>query len=284
MIPFRKIIFPVDYSDACKSLVPFVKSTVERYAAELTLVHAYGPEGLSFIDLPIASPDLPEQVREFETVRIAEYAEKNFAGYRAETFAELGEPGTVIQKTIERQGCDLVMLPTHGRGPIRRLMLGSVSMKVLHDASCAVWTVTIPAIANATPEYRTIVCATDDNDEGKSVMLAGASIAKTYGARLAVVHVLDLPPMTMEIDYAAIRNELVQGRQMRLREMVAGMNIDADYTVLEGTVAAGLHEWLSSHKTDLLVTGRGHSQEGISRVWSNLYTIVRESPCPVLSI
>lgn len=284
MIPFRKIIFPVDYSDACKSIVPFVKSTVERYATELTLVHAYGPEGLSFIDLPIASPDLPKQVHEFESIRIAEYAEQDFAGYRAETFAELGEPGSVIQSVIERQGCDLVMLPTHGRGPIRRLMLGSVAMKVLHDASCAVWTATAPAIAAAVPEYRTVVCAVDDNDEGKSVMLAGASIAKTYGARLAVVHVLDLPPMTMEIDYASIRNELVQGRTTRLREMVAGMKIDANYTVLEGSVPGGLHEWLIHHKTDLLVTGRGHAQEGITRVWSNLYTIVRESPCPVLSI
>lgn len=284
MIPFRKIIFPVDYSDAGQSMVPFVRSTVERYAAELTLVHSYGPEGLSFIDLPIASPDLPKQVHEFESIRIAEYAEKHFQGYRAESFAMLGEPGSVIQNIIEREGCDLVMLPTHGRGPVRRLMLGSVTMKVLHDASCAVWTATLPALANSTPDYRNIVCAVGDNEESKSVMLAGSSIAKTYGARLAVVHVLDLPPMSMEVDYAAIRKELVQGGQSRLREMVAEMKIDAAYEVLEGSVSGSLREWLSGRETDLLVTGRGHAQEGLSRVWSNLYTIVREAPCPVLSI
>jgi nucleotide-binding universal stress UspA family protein len=284
MIPFRKIVFPVDYSDAGRSMVPFVRSTVELFAAELTLVHAYGPEGLSFVDLPIASPDLPQQVHEFENLRLREYSEEFFPGFRTETFAELGEAGTVIQSLIERQGCDLVMLPTHGRGPIRRLMLGSVTMKVLHDAGCAVWTATPAAIEKTTPECRTVVCAVDDNEEGKSVMVAGAAVAKEYKAQLAIVHVLDLPPMSMEIDYAAIKNELVQGKQARLREMVAGMNLDAPHSVIEGSVAHGLHDWLGEHHADLLVTGRGHAQEGLGRVWSNLYSIVREAPCPVLSI
>lgn len=284
MIPFRKIIFPVDYSDTCYSIVPFVRGTVEHFAAELTLVHAYGPEGLSFVDLPIASPDLPKQVHEFENLRLRECSDERFPGFRTETFAELGEVGGVIQSVIERQGCDLVMLPTHGRGPIRRLMLGSVAMKVLHDASCAVWTATPTAIANSSPDYRTVVCAVDDNDEGKSIMVAGAAIAKEYNAQLAIVHVLDLPPMSMEVDYAAIKGELMQGKQARLREMVAGMNIAAPHAVIEGNLAHGLHDWLSHHKADLLVTGRGHAQAGIGRVWSNLYSIVRESPCPVLSI
>ena len=284
MIPFRRIIFPIDYSDACYSIVPFVRSTVERFAAELTLVHAYGAEGLSFVDLPIANPDLPTKVHEFENLRLRDHSEELFPGFRTTTFAELGEAGTVVQSVIERQGCDLVMLATHGRGPIRRMMLGSVTMKVLHDASCAVWTATPGAVASATPDYRTVVCAVDDNDEGKSVMVAGAAVAKEYGAQLAIVHVLDLPPMSMEIDYAAIKNELVQGKQVRLREMVAGMNLDAPHSVIEGSVVHGLHDWLTEHHADLLVTGRGHAQEGLGRVWSNLYSIVREAPCPVLSI
>jgi len=37
-------------------------------------------------------------------------------------------------------------------------------------------------------------------------------------------------------------------------------------------------------KADLLVVGRGHDQGAIGRIWSRLYAIVRDSPCPVLSI
>jgi universal stress protein A len=160
-------------------------------------------------------------------------------------------------------------------------MLGSVAAKVLHDAGCAVWTTAHPG---ATGGYRSIICAVDDTPESLSVITAGAALAKSYGAKLAVVHVLGLPPMSMEVDYAAIRNSLLEAAENRLRETVANLKIDAPHKVLEGSVANALHEWAASHQADLLITGRGHATGGLGRVWSNLYSIVRESPCPVLSI
>jgi nucleotide-binding universal stress UspA family protein len=284
MLPFRKIVFPLDYSAACRSIVPFVKSAVEKFQAELTLIHAYGPEGLSFIDLPIASPDLPKKVREFEQQRVRDFGQENFPDVKADCFAELGEAGSVIHSVLNHQGGDLVMLPTHGRGPVRRLMLGSVSTKVLHDASCAVWTATSGAIASNTPQYRSIVGAIDDTEESQAVMKAVQALAKSYGSEMAFVHVLGLPPMSMEVDYAAIKNDLMEGARYRLREALASMGIDAPHSIIEGNIAHGLHDWLGDRKADLLVTGRGHADAGLGRVWSNLYSIVRESPCPVLSI
>jgi nucleotide-binding universal stress UspA family protein len=283
MLPFRKIIFPVDYSDACRSVIPHVKAAVQHFSAQLTLIHAYGPEGLSFVDLPISSPDLPKQVREFEQLRLSDFAQETFAGIHADCFAELGEAGSVIHSILQRQGGDLVMLSTHGRGPVRRLMLGSVTTKLLHDVSCAIWTATAAAAA-APPERKSIVCAVDDSQEALSVIQAGSALAKSYGAKLAVVHVLGLPPMTMEVDYGAIRNDLLLAAQQKLRETMASLKIDAPHAVIEGNIANALHEWAGSHHADLLVVGRGHAQGGLGRVWSNLYSIVRESPCPVLSI
>lgn len=284
MLPFRKIIFPVDYSGACRAVVPYVKSALQHFSAELTLVHAYGPEGLSFVDLPLSSPELPGQVREFEQLRLRDFAEELFPGTRSECFADLGEAGTVIHSILQRQGGDLVMLPTHGRGPVRRLMLGSVTTKLLHDVGCAVWTATGNAAAVPKPEYKSVVCAVNDDQEGLSVIKAGAALAKSYNAKLAVVHVLGLPPMTMEIDYAAIRNALLSAAEQRLREVVASLKVEAPHAVIEGNIANALHDWAGSHHADLLVVGRGHAQDGLGRVWSNLYSIVRESPCPVLSI
>jgi nucleotide-binding universal stress UspA family protein len=284
MIPFRKIVFPVDYSDACRAIVPYVNSAVQHFSAQLTLIHAYGAEGLSFVDLPLASPDLPQQVREFEQLRLGDFAQEVFPGIHVDCFAELGEAGTIIDGILRRQGGDLVMLPTHGRGPVRRLMLGSVTTKLLHDVGCAVWTATAAAAASPKPEYKSIVCAVDDNEEALSVITAGAALAKSYNAKLAVVHVLGLPPMSLEVDYAAIRNDLLKAADQRLREIVASLKIDAPHAVVEGNIANALHDWAGSHHADLLLVGRGHAQGGLGRVWSNLYSIVRESPCPVLSI
>ncbi len=285
MLPFRKIVFPIDYSDACLSIVPHVKSAVAHFGAQLTLVHAYGPEGLSFVDLPLADPDLPGRVREFEQLRVRDFAQEHFGGTQVECFAELGEAGTVIHDILKRQGGDVVMLPTHGRGPVRRMMLGSVATKILHDVDCAVWTATGTAIKGGHGgKYKSIVCAVDESQEALSVIKAGDALAKSYGATLAVVNVLGLPPMTMEIDYASVKNDLLLGAQQRLRETLASVGVDAHHAVIEGNIANGLHDWAADRGADLLVVGRGHAQDALGRVWSNLYSIVRESPCPVLSI
>ena len=57
MLPFRKILFPVDYSPSCSAIVPYVKEMVRHFAGQLTLVHAYGPEALAYSELP-SDPEL----------------------------------------------------------------------------------------------------------------------------------------------------------------------------------------------------------------------------------
>lgn len=89
MLSFRKILFPIDYSITCEAVVPYVKEVVQRFSADLTLVHAF----------------------------------------------EVDTDGEVRSKA-ERQGTDLVMLHTHGRGRIRRFLLGSVTAKVLARCQC----------------------------------------------------------------------------------------------------------------------------------------------------
>ncbi len=283
MLPFRKILFPVDYSDACRAVIPHVRSALQHFSSQLTLVHAYGPEGLSFVDLPISSPELPGQVREFEQLRLRDFAQEEFPGVAAGCYAELGEAGSVIHEILRRQGGDLIMLPTHGRGPVRRLMLGSVTAKLLHDVSCAVWTATAQAVRSPA-KPASIVCAIDDNPETLGVIQAGAALAKSFGAKLAVVNVLEFQPMPMEVDFVALRKELVTAAKTRLRNLLDEAKVQATHAVVEGSIANSVHEWAASHQADLLVVGRGHAQDGLGRVWSNLYSIVRESPCPVLSV
>jgi len=60
--------------------------------------------------------------------------------------------------------------------------------------------------------------------------------------------------------------------------------LDAPDTVIDVGIPDSIHEEIVRRKADLLVVGRGHDQGAISRVWSRLYAIVRDSPCPVLSI
>jgi len=59
MLPFRRIVFPVDYSEPCRAVAPYVQDMVRHYFAELTLGHAYSPlSALAQGELLVTDPDL----------------------------------------------------------------------------------------------------------------------------------------------------------------------------------------------------------------------------------
>ena len=288
MLPFRRILFPVDYSEPCGAVIPYVRDMLRQFSGELTVVHAYGPGAamaLAQSAFDLTDPNLLEEIRDAENARLRQYVVDHFAGQAVEAMAEIGEPGGVICKIAQQQAVDLVMLATRGHGPVRRLLLGSVTAKVLHDASTAVWTGIGSALAEHVPAipYRSLVCALDESDEAASVLKGAVALAAAYKADLSLVHAVEIP-VSSKIDFAPYKNEMIDAANARLRELKANLGIDAPHNVVEGHVADVVRAEVVHRKADLVVAGRGHAQGVLTRMWSHLYAIVRESPCPVLSI
>lgn len=284
MLPFRKILFPVDYSENCRAVVPYVKEMTRHFSAALTLVHAYPPVLYGYGDLAV-DPLLPEQIRAFEKKRIQTFAAEMFPGIHVDLVTDSGEAGTVIHKIVDHQGADLIVMGTHGHGPIRRLLLGSTTAKVLHDVSAAVWTSAGAAIGQpSSAHYKAILCALDESDEAEAVLSAAAAMASSYSARLSIVHVLDMPRTSVNFDFSPGEKEIREDADVRIRELKGSLGIDAPHAVLDGAIADGIQQEAIRRNADLIVTGRGLEQGTISRLWSRLYPIIRESPCPVLSI
>lgn len=283
MFPFRKILFPVDYSPPCEAMVPYVKDMLHHFSGGLTLVHAYGAEALAYSRLALADPDLPDEAKAHEEQRLREFALETFPGQHVETFAELGEAGSAIDRIIERQTTDLVMLPTHGRGPVRRLLLGSVAAKVLHDVGAAVWTCTGAALTGQVP-YESILCALSDSDEADAVLKAAAAFAAVYKAQLRIVRIVETPATSLDIDFGPYKKELMEAADYKVRELKGQLALNVPHSVLDATVAGGVRAEAILRKADLIVAGRGRAQDLFERMWSHLYPIVREAPCPVLSV
>lgn len=279
MLPFKKILFPIDFSDPCAAIVPAVADMLLHYEAQLALVHAYGPEALAYSALPITDPRLPEETRELQEERMSQFAAKHFPGVPVELYTGVGEPASVVEDVVKREGADLVMLPTHGRGALRRLILGSVTSKILHDLTVPVWT----GHATKVP-YKSVLCALDTSGEGEVVLRAACAIAKSYNAELAITTVLELPPPSMEMDYGAFRSDFENMTDERIRELKSRTSINVPHTIVDGLVPEAIREEALRVHADLIVTGRGLSQGTFSRAWSHLYPIIRHAPCPVLSI
>jgi len=279
MLPFRKILFPVDYSEPCQAIVPYVEEMRSHFSTELGLIHASGPEALAYSPLPITDPALPEQARALAEKRLAEFAQANFPGLHVELYSGIGEPGAIIHDVVKHQGADLVMLPTHGRSPLRRFLLGSVTAKVLHDLTVPVWTghpLRLP--------YTSILAAVDSSDEAETVMRAAAAFADSYKAELSLAYVMEMPPVSMETAFGPYRDDFMAAADARLVELKKKAGVNAPHTILDGAVADAIRDQALRRSADLIITGRGEVYGTLSRLWSHLYPIVRHAPCPVLSI
>lgn len=74
MLPFRKILFPVDYSAPCQAVIPYVQEMAARFSAELTAVHAYAPSAaISQSGLLLVDPELQSKVHALEVDRLKHF-------------------------------------------------------------------------------------------------------------------------------------------------------------------------------------------------------------------
>ena len=83
------------------------------------------------------------------------------------------------------------MMPTHGYGLFRTLLLGSVTAKVLHDTPCPVWTgVHVEDAPAVSPEFATVMCAVDRTEDSIATMRFACRLAHDNQARLFLVHAI----------------------------------------------------------------------------------------------
>lgn len=288
MLPFHKILFPVDFSERCEAMAPIVRQTVEKFNADLVLLHAVDPVPLVMGSVEAsASMPLPDfgELRSRQADRLKQFSQEMFPGTKPTLLVEDGEPGRVIRDTIRHHGADLVMLPTHGHGAFRRYLLGSVTAKILHDVDCAVWTDVHHDGPQPLYPYRRILCTLNlDSEETDAVIRAASSIAQAYQAELFLVHAVETPPAAWEVDYAPYRKAVLDGADERMRRLRQETGIQAQYEISEGRPSDEVARIAKARGCDLIVTGRGHATAGLGRVWSHLYDIIREAPCPVLSM
>src|SRR5579864_2881409 len=141
MQAFQKILFPVDMSDSCTAAVPYVESLARKFQAEVTLLHV--------LEMPPGYvTDWYGYMALVDTGAIRDARMNEFNGYLKDKFPDLktrramleGDPAQTIGAFAQENGFDLIMMPTHGYGLFRSMLLGSVTAKVLHDAACPVWT------------------------------------------------------------------------------------------------------------------------------------------------
>jgi nucleotide-binding universal stress UspA family protein len=286
MLPIKHILFPIDFSERCAATTPYVAAMARKFGAKITLLNVVAPYWYApMAEAPPLIVNVEEIKRYVESELVQSFSEE-FAGLVVERLVEIGEPADVITQFAHDRAVDLVMMPTHGRDLFRELFLGSVTVRVLQNCSCPVWT---SAHIQEPPklihmEIRNILCAVDIPPKSTDLLKLAAQFAQQNGARLQLMHAIPAPAgWPNQILDAPHEEALMNEARRSIGEWQKALHINAPLCIGRGDVASAVHESALRHAADLVVIGRGVMNETLGRLRTNACGIIRQSPCPVLS-
>jgi len=287
MFKCENILFPVEFSQRDEAAAPFVLSLAQRYHARVFAMHVIQPPPPVYAGMNAVYPQVFDFEGAMEDFRIdlRKFAADQLPKVEVESVIELGDPAAIIAQYACNHGINLIAMPTHGYGVFRRALLGSVTAKVLHDSSLPVWTSahTPEPTHRAHPKPRRILCALDMKPESLHTLETAMTLATDADATMELVHV---PSETMAPEAAERRlHELLA--QVAKSEFLNLNDIPnvSDYPQGErGSVAEAVRNLALRKRADLVVIGRGAIRKGFGRLYANSYDIIRESPCPVISV
>jgi len=138
MFTIKKILCPTDFSDASKNAIRYANEFARSMQASVIFLHAIEPRPIA-TDMSVAyvpiETDL-EKIAEEDLASLME--EEKIKGISATKEVIVGHAADVIIEQAEEQDVDLIILGSHGRTGITRLLMGSVAEAVLRKAPCPV--------------------------------------------------------------------------------------------------------------------------------------------------
>lgn len=304
MIEIRSILCPIDFSDFSRHALDHAAAIAKWYQSTITVFNvcplvpamAFAP-ATPMLPLSVPTPDDLHALLASMT-RFAEGEMGASVPLRYE-IAE-GDPVTQILDRAVAIPSDLLVLGTHGRSGFQRLVLGSVTEKVLRKASCPVLTVpkSTPDAVPTPPLFKHIVCAVDFSDCSVHALTYAISLAREADADLTLVHVIEVPtdglseehetaltgPRALK-DYIAAVEEERAARVRRLVPQNVGNHCRINTLMATGKPYREIMRIASERKTELIVIGiHGRGAADLAFFGSTAQHIVRQAACPVLTI
>jgi len=149
MLPIRTILCPTDFSEPAEAAVGMAAELAGHFASELILLHVVSPPTAVVAEPSFAPGGGYVRVQHQDYLvqsaedRLHTLATRLAPEVRARARVSVGRPGPTILAVAEREQASLIVIATHGRTGVKRLLFGSVAEKVVRHALCPVLTVRV---------------------------------------------------------------------------------------------------------------------------------------------
>jgi nucleotide-binding universal stress UspA family protein len=297
MITITRILCPVDQSDIARRALDYAVVLAKRYGASVCAAEVVSVVLPTSDFLPPSAEFAlsPGQQQAHAEALEAFVAPARRDGVTVETRVSGGFVVEQLLLEAEHYNPDLIVMGTHGRSGVQRLVLGSVAEKLLRRAPCPV--LTVPPAATVGPAAlelpKTILCAVDFSDASLRALEYAMSVAQESDATLLLMHVVDWAAETWAVGtHGAALADYTQARRTEaehlLRDAVpvpAREWCTPEILVTEGKPWREILRVARERQADLVVLGvLGRGAVDLTLFGSTTHHVVREAPCPVLTV
>jgi nucleotide-binding universal stress UspA family protein len=299
-VELKSVLLATDLSSASEKPLHHALAIARHYGAKLYITHVVsaapylmvGPEALE-MGCESARQNVQQLQRELRQNGSLDGIDHEFMLRRGSIWDELR--GIVLQNQI-----GLVVLGTHGRRGLEKLILGSVAEEVFRDAECPVLTVGPHSYLEGRLEFanetRTYLFATDFSEPSLCALPHAVSFARRSKAKLIVLHVVPATPKAQATARYSASEVMLMRENARLacmcqlEQLVLGYGqaqIAIEFLVQFGMPTEKILQVALEKRVDLIILGLRRSpfvSALAHRPWPTAYEIVRGAACPVLTV
>jgi nucleotide-binding universal stress UspA family protein len=288
-ISLKKVLYLTDFSEPSEAALPFAAAVAREYAAKVYAFHVMTPSPLMYTtpETTVATMEAQEEAAHAEMQR----AEAQLAGIAHETIVENDvNVWPAVERATKQLGIDMIVVGTHGRSGVERLLLGSVAEEIFRRSSVPVLTIgpwASRAVHNAAKFHR-ILFATDFTRESLAAAPYAISMAQENQARLTLLHVIR---GGRSRDDEKRAEQTIADAMHRLLEIVP---VDAELwcrpeaSVQYGNPADMILDMARDRGSDLIVMGvrdaMGHLGAATHVERATAHQVVAHAICPVLTV
>jgi len=292
-LAIRNILVATDFSPCSERALLHAVAAAHHFGSTLHLAHVVQPATFAFVPPEgyLGTAVAIAQAVDLARTEAADLLDQvlrtaNCLDLNRRTWVNAGAVGETLRVIMAREHIDFVVVGTHAKTGLLKLVLGSVAEDIFRNAPCPVLTVG-PHSWQSDPRsvrLKHILFPTDFSADSARALPLARAVAADFGAAITLLHVVEHPDSEAARDPA----RLVSALQGRMRDMVASagpMPPDARFEVTIGDVAEEVIATAKSLSVDLIAFGLKAPDTYVDRLpWMHAYKVVCEVGCPVLSL
>jgi len=277
-ISFKNILFATDFSAGSETALKCAQAIANRHASRVHTIHVNGPDSYQLLDPEAFSITFngPAIIPK----NSAQVLQGLMQGLPTQTPLRQGAIWEVINDVVARNEIDLLILASHGRHGIPRLVLGSVAEDVFRNVACPVLTVgpDVKACDTRGIAIKRVLLASH-LDKTSAAPLHAALLANEFHAELTVLHVGADEGSKNEADINRQLLSTVPPEACLWRKPVCMLKY--------GLPSARILEAARQLRSDLIVLGARHPEPAKINShlpWATAARVIAEAECPVLTV